>query len=212
MIKVAVADDQPLMREGLKYLIEQDSEIDVVGCAANGFEAYEICKKHRPDVVLMDLSMPECDGIEGTRLIKGEFPGIKVVILTSFKNAGDIVQAMDEGADSYILKDIDPEKLIISIKSVAKGLKVIHEDVFKNYADCIRGYCEQGLKRSEYKLTERELEIIRLIVHGNSNKEIAANLQVTENVVRNSISGILSRLNLQDRTQLAVFSLKNRIV
>lgn len=212
MIKVAIADDQPLMREGLKYVIEQDSEIDVVGCASNGLEAYEICRKHRPDVVLMDLSMPEYDGIEGTRMIKDEFTDTKVVILTTFKNAGDVVQAMDKGADSYMLKDIDPEKLIISIKSVAQGLKVIHEDAFRNYASCIRGYGEQARKIDEFKLTERELEIIRLIVHGNSNKEIASNLQVTENVVRNTISGVLSRLNLQDRTQLAVFSLKNRIV
>lgn len=212
MIKVVIADDQPLIRDGLKYIIEQDNEISVAGCAANGTEAFQLCEKFMPDVVLMDIGMPDCDGIEGTRLIKEKFKAIKIVILTTFKDSGSVVRALEMGADGYILKDIDTEKLIISIKGTAKGLRVIHEEAFTEYVSGIKEEKDKGSEKSGYKLSEREIEIIRLIVYGNSNKEIAANLQLTEGVVRNIISGLLGKLNLQDRTQLAVFSIKHKIV
>jgi len=212
MINVVIADDHPLMREGLKYIIGRDDEINVAGCAANGLEAFELCKKQMPDIVLMDIGMPVCDGIEATRLIKESLPGIKVVILTTFNNSGDVMKAMGMGADSYILKDVEPDKLIAAIKSVSKGLKVIHEEAFRNYTEGIRGSAEESNIKTEFSLSAREMDIIRLIVYGNSNKEIAASLGITESIVRNSISQLLGRFELQDRTQLAVFSIKNKWV
>ncbi|HEX2945662.1 MAG TPA: response regulator transcription factor [Clostridia bacterium] len=212
MIKVVIAEDQPLIREGLKYIIEQDKEIQVAGCAENGLEAYEICGKERPDIVLMDLLMPVCDGVKGMCMIKNSMPDVKVMILTTFKESGDIIRAMEAGADCYILKDIDPDQLIVSIKAVSKGLKIMHEEVHKSYMvgrdnDHNNIYC-----REDFHLSERDVDIIRQIVHGNSNKGIAVNLKISEGIVRNTISGILGKLKLQDRTQLAVFSIKNKIV
>jgi len=209
---VIIADDQPLIRDGLKYIIEQDCDIEVVGCAANGLEAYELCEKFNPNVVLMDIGMPDCDGIRGTQMIKDKFNNIKIIILTTFKDSENIVKSLDMGADGYILKDVDSEKLIVSIKGISKGLRVMHEEVFDNYISGIKDLSDKSSEKCDFKLSEREVEIIRLIVYGNSNKEITANLQITESVVRNTISSILSKLNLQDRTQLAVFSIKNKIV
>lgn len=207
-----IAEDQPLIREGLKYIIEQDKEIQVAGCAENGLEAYEICSRERPDIVLMDLLMPGCDGIKGMCMIKDSMPDIKVMVLTTFKESGDIIRAMEAGADCYILKDIDSDQLIISIKAVSKGLKIVHEEVHKNYIGGRDNDYYNTTFREDFHLSEREIDIIRQIVHGNSNKGIAANLNITEGIVRNTISGILGKLKLQDRTQLAVFSIKNKIV
>lgn len=212
MIRIIIADDQPLIREGLKYIIEQDKDIKVVGCAANGLEAYEICCKESPDIVLMDLVMPICDGNKGMCMIKSSMPETKVMILTTFKEPGEVVNALETGADCYILKDIDPDQLILSIKSVSKGLKVMHEEAHRSYMSGRHAVHNKVFCEEDFHLSEREIEIIRQIVYGSSNKEISANLNITEGVVRNNISGILSKLKLQDRTQLAVFSIKNKIV
>lgn len=216
MIKVIIADDQPVIREGIKFIIEQDVEIEVAGCCGNGREAFELCEKLSPNMVLMDIVMPICNGVEGTRLIKEKFSTIKVLVLTTFNDEGNIAEALKNGADGYVLKDIESDELILTIKSIAKGLRVMHENVFGVMVRQLSNTEESPeIKEKpplEVNLTERELEIVRLIVYGKNNKEIASNLYLSEGSVRNLISAILAKLNLKDRTQAAVFAVKNNLV
>lgn len=214
MIKVLVVDDQVILRESLKFIIEQDSEINVVGLAGNGKEALNLCRELVPDVVLMDIMMPICNGVEGTKLIKSQFSAVKVIILTTFNDDENISKAIKNGADGYVLKDIKPDELILAIKSVSKGFSIMHQtamDTVAKQIDAETEHPKQELKL-DINLTDRELSIIKLIVDGKSNKEIAESIFVTEGTVKNIITNILDKLKLKDRTQLAVFAVKNNIV
>ncbi len=213
MIKVIIADDQKIIREGLKFIIEQDKDIEVLGFAGNGKEALEQCKTLVPDVVLMDIMMPDCNGVEGTKLIKEAMPSVKVIILTTFRDDENISAALKNGADGYVLKDIDTDELILTIKSVYKGLHVIHDNAF----GVVKGKISESkttekVEKNTVPLTPREIEIVRLIVYGKSNKEIAASLFLSEGSIRNVISSILMKLELKDRTQLAVYAVKNDLI
>lgn len=216
MIKVLIVDDQVILRESLKFIVEQDAEINVVGLAGNGKEALDLCKELVPDVVLMDIMMPICNGVEGTKLIKSQFRSIRVIILTTFNDDENISMAIKNGADGYVLKDIKPDELILAVKSVAKGFSIMHHTAMDTVAKQIDYESDATHHRQELKLdvnlTERELSIIELIVDGKSNKEIAAKIFITEGSVKNIITNILEKLNLKDRTQLAVFAVKNNIV
>ncbi|MCX7708591.1 MAG: response regulator transcription factor [Clostridia bacterium] len=215
MIKVVIADDQVILRESLKFIVEQDPEIEVVGCAGNGREALKQCDQLIPNIVLMDIMMPGCDGVEGTRLIKEKYSSIKVLILTTFNDDENISKALKNGADGYILKDIKPEELILAIKSVARGLGIIHKNAMSSVVKQFNSNQETGTQKDlniNVELTEREIGIIKLIVDGNNNKEIASELFLTEGSVKNIITGILAKLKLKDRTQLAVFAVKNNLV
>jgi len=132
MIKVVIAEDHEIVREGLKSLIEQDNEIKVIGCASDGKEAFTLCKKLLPDIVLMDLDMPGCGGVEGTKLIKSEFPFIKILVLSSFSDGDNVYAALKNGAEGYVHKDIKPTELIQLIKGVKGGMKIVHPNVFFN--------------------------------------------------------------------------------
>jgi DNA-binding NarL/FixJ family response regulator len=215
MIRVVIADDQVILRDSLKFIIEQDSEINVLGCVGNGREAHELCGRQQTDLVLMDIIMPVCDGIEGTRLIKSSYGNVKVLILTTFNDEENIANALKNGADGYVLKDVRPEELILAIKSVASGLGIIHRDAFNTVVKQFSTSSENNAVKAcsvQVDLTEREKDIIRLIVDGKDNKEIASTLFIAEGSVKNVITGILSKLKLKDRTQLAVFAIKNNLV
>ena len=140
MIKVVLADDQSILREGIKKILEQDKDIKVVGCAKNGKEAFKLCQQFMPHVVLMDIEMPICDGVEGTKLIKTMSSNIKVVMLTVFNDDERIQSALNYGADGYLLKDIDEEELILSVKGVAAGLGIMHRDTYNNVVKKINSY------------------------------------------------------------------------
>lgn len=214
MIKVLIVDDQLILRESLKFIIEQDSDIKVVGCACNGLEAVEFCKKNPPDVILMDIKMPVCDGIEGTKLIKSQFETVKIMVLTTFNDDENISKALKNGADGYILKDIMPDELILAIRSINKGLNIIHKNALNSVVRQFNANDTVELQARSIKvdLTDREISIVELIVDGKSNKEIAAVLFITEGTVKNIITGILEKLELKDRTQLAVFAVRNKLV
>lgn len=215
MIRVVLVDDQLIIREGIKIILEQDNDIRVVGCAENGKVALKLCEKLSPDVVLMDIVMPECDGVEGTRLIKSKFMKIKVVMLTTFNEDEKIMSALNYGADGYILKDIKPEDLILTVKSAAAGLSIMHKDTYNNIVKKVNSKNKISIIESNNMnvyLSKRELSIIELIVDGKGNSEIANTVHLTEGSVRNVISGILKKLNLKDRTQLGVFAVKNDLV
>jgi DNA-binding NarL/FixJ family response regulator len=213
MIRMIIVDDMVIFRESLKFIMEEDSEIEVVGCAGNGKEAAELCEKFNPDLVLMDLMMPECDGVEGTRLIKSRSKSTKILILTTFNDSINVSNALRNGADGYVLKEVKPDELIIAVKSVAKGFSIMQRSAF----DTVLGNLNKNeastiIKERQIDLTERERAIIGLIVDGKSNREIAEILSFAEGSIKNSISGILNKLNLKDRTMLAIFAVKNNLV
>ena len=206
MIKVIIADDVLILRSGLKAILEQDDEIEILALAQNGKEAFELCNRYRPDVVLMDMRMPEFDGEYGIKMIKEKLEGIKVLVLTTFDDEETVSKAMAGGADGYILKEMNNENIIQSVKSVYSGVNVLGGNVYK--------YIQQSYTvrdKLEQDLTNRERDVIKLVVEGLDNKEIASRLYLAEGTVRNNISKILEKLKLKDRTQLAVYAIKNNL-
>lgn len=208
MISVLIVDDIMILRQGLKAILSQDEEINVVGLAANGLDAFEQCRILKPDVVLMDMRMPEYDGPFGTRKIKEIYPGIKVLILTTFDDTKTVDAAITSGADGYILKEMDDEKIIQAVKTVFSGISVFGQSIFNS----MKNRMGTDTKTTSIpNLTDRERDIIRCVVMGQDNKEIASSLYLAEGTVRNNISRLLEKLELKDRTQLAVFAVKNNL-
>lgn len=211
-IKVLIADDIVILRQGLKAVLELDDGIEVVALAENGKEAYEKCKVYTPDVVLMDMRMPDYDGAYGICAIKQEHPTIKVLVLTTFDDEQTIEKALESGADGYILKEMEDEKVIASVKSVYGGMSVFGEGVYRLMRKQMVKQPESGtvskMKTASVKLTEREKDVIRLVAQGYDNKEISKELFLAEGTVRNQISRLLEKLSLKDRTQLAVYAVK----
>ena len=209
MIKVLIADDISILRQGLKVIFDQAEDIEVVGLASNGKEAWEICCRENPDVVLMDMRMPEYDGSYGIRRIKEQFPEIKVLVLTTFDDKETVDSAIGSGADGYILKEMEDDKVIQSVKAVCAGVAVFGGSVFETMR---RQMGSVGADTEQVSnLTLRELDIVRLVAQGMDNKEIAAELFLAEGTVRNNISRLLEKLKLKDRTQLAVFTVKHNL-
>lgn len=210
-IKVVIADDIMILRQGLKAVLEQDENLEVVSLAENGKIAYEDCKKYKPDVVLMDMRMPDYNGEYGIRCIKSEMPQIKVLVLTTFDDEETIDKAIESGADGYILKEMEDRKVISSVKSVYEGMSIFGSGVYKT----LRNKMEKAIEipktkvECQEKFTDRERDILKLIAQGYDNKEIAAELYLAEGTVRNQISRLLEKLELKDRTQLAVYAVKN---
>jgi len=204
MIKVLIVDDQALIREGLSLMLSLYDEIQIVGQATNGEEALNFLKKEKADVILMDIRMPIMDGVEATKLIKDSYPNVKIIILTTFNEDEYILKGLKNGADGYILKDISSKELVDTIKSVHNGNMMFHGDVAKTLASAVVD--KKNAKKEEIfnSLTARELEIAKLIGQGKSNKEISQILYITEGTVKNHVTKILDKLQLRDRTQLAL--------
>ncbi len=206
MIKVLIVDDQTLIREGLNMMLSLYEEIKIVGEATNGQEAIEAIEEKELDLVLMDIRMPLMDGVEATRIIKKKYPHIKIIILTTFNEDEYIFQGLNNGADGYILKDVSSKELVNSIKSVYEGNILFHGEVAKTIAGAMQDKkLIQNKKNILEELTPREMEITKLVGQGKSNKEISKILYITEGTVKNHITRILSKLDLRDRTQLAIW-------
>jgi len=195
-------------------VLEQDSELEVVALAENGKEAFEKCGVYQPDVVLMDMRMPDYDGAFGISNIKEKYPDIKVLVLTTFDDEETIEKAVRSGADGYILKEMADEKVIVSVKSVHAGISVFGSGVYNT----MRVQMEQGpdkkntasaIAESDQSFSDRERDMLRLVAQGYDNKEIASELFLAEGTVRNQISRLLEKLELKDRTQLAVYAVKH---
>lgn len=212
-MKVLIADDIMILRQGLKAVLEQDTDIEVVALAENGKEAFDKCKVYEPDVVLMDMRMPDYDGAYGIRAIKEQLPQIKVLVLTTFDDEETIEKALDSGADGYILKEMEDEKVIASVKSVYAGMSIFGDGVYKVMRSRMEQSSEKkepvGVMESDRHFTDRERDVIRLVAQGYDNKEIATELFLAEGTVRNNISRVLEKLSLKDRTQLAVYAVKH---
>jgi DNA-binding NarL/FixJ family response regulator len=218
MIKVLIVDDQQLLLDLLNHMLSNAEDIDVVATGRDGNQAIALAEKHQPDVILMDIQMPNCDGIEATKRIKKHHPEIKILILSSSSEDRDVHKALSSGADGYILKTIHEEELFAVITSVYANIEVIHEDV-KNAA--IRSRMgdfseEEGkivmVEGVKVKLSERDLDIIKMIIEGKSTKEMAAALFVSEGRLRNIITELIQKLMCENRTQLAVYALQNDLV
>ncbi|MDF2658680.1 MAG: LuxR family transcriptional regulator [Paenibacillus sp.] len=211
-IRLLIVDDDPFIRESLKMILELDPEITVEGVCTNGEEALQFVQKHGGiNVVLMDIRMPVCDGVEGTRRIKAYNTGIAVIILTTFDDDEYIIEALRNGAGGYLLKNVAPDRIIDGIKTVARGNVLIHPDIAKKLTVFLKPSNKApNAKKSlvEYGLTVSEQQIVEKIADGLSNKEIARQLHLSEGTVKNYITDILSKLELRDRTQIAIFYLK----
>lgn len=213
-INVIIADDEKLIREGLNIILGTNADLNIVGLCENGEEALKMCRSNHVDVVLMDIRMPICDGVMGTKIIKEEFKDIKILILTTFKDQEYIVDAMKYGASGYLLKDTSYDVIIDGIKSVHKGNVVINPEVADRMINNMSSNSANAIKeiKGKFSLTQREMDIIIEIGSGLTNKEIGEKLYVAEGTVKNYITEILSKLNLRDRTQIAIFALKNSLV
>lgn len=211
MIKVVIADDQILLRESIGYILDNDDEITVVGMAGNGNEAIHICEKLKPDVVLMDIEMPNLNGVYATKMLKDKNKDIKIIILTTFENPDNIMESFMSDADGYIVKNINHKDLILTIKCVYSGLTVIHESVKRIMIDRFKGVVDFK-SRYEDTLTKKEIDIVKLIAKGNSNKEIASTLNYSEGTIKNNITKILEKLEMSDRIQIAIFAMENGLV
>ena len=214
MIRVLIVDDDSFIRESLKVLIGLDSGIEVAGTAGDGREALSLLGElpGGADVVLMDIRMPGCDGVEGTRLIKEAYPAVAVLMLTTFDDDEYIIEALRAGASGYLLKNIPPDRIIQGIKTVYEGNMLIHPEIARKLAGFLQPSARQEapetLPLASYGLTKSEQAVVTSIAEGLTNKEIAAKLFLSEGTVKNYITDILSKLGVRDRTQIAILYLK----
>ncbi|MBC8506625.1 MAG: response regulator transcription factor [Anaerolineales bacterium] len=205
-IQVLIADDHQLVRQGFAALLSVKPGFEVVGYAENGVEAIKLAQMLKPDIILMDLLMPEKNGIEATREIKEENPEVRILIITSFAEDENVYQAIKAGALGYLLKDSSPQELIQAIDDVCSGKLSLHPDIAMKLIEELNRPTEKPT--IDDPLTEREVEVLKLVAKGRSNQEIADQLVVSERTVGAHVSNILSKLHLANRTQAALYALR----
>ncbi|NOH01962.1 MAG: response regulator transcription factor [Chloroflexi bacterium] len=216
-IRVLIVDDHAMVRQGLRTFLElQDTSalpIEVTGEAGNGVEAVELARRMQPDIVLLDLVMPEMDGIHATPKIIECSPRSRVIILTSFGDEEKVLPAIRAGAQGYLLKDIPPNELVQAVREVYLGKVQLHPEAAKKLMSAVAAKEEPHASRAGTQaddgLTEREKEVLYLIADGRNNREIAAKLVISEKTVKTHVSNILSKLHLDDRTQAAIYALRH---
>jgi len=209
-MKILIADDHPVVREGLVTMLSRENDIEVVGEAQNGKVAIEKARELKPDIVLMDLRMPEVDGIEAIRRIKSENPQVKFIVLTTYDNDEYIFKGIEAGARAYLLKDAPRAELFKAIRAVSRGESLIEPAIAGKVLDCFAELSRQT--QSPEALSERELEVLTLIAKGTSNKLIATNLNIGESTVKTHIQSIFHKLNVSDRTEAVTEAIKKGIV
>lgn len=212
MYKIMICDDQKIVCEGLQTIINADPELDVVGTAHNGIEALEMLPSLKPSLVLMDLKMPEMNGVLATRKIKEDFPGIYVLVLTTYDDDEWIFDAIRSGASGYLLKDTPPAELIKSIKGTLQGMSFIDPSVAGKLLSEYAENFGRSQPPSHYTFTERERDILTLLSQGLSNTEISDKLYLAEGTVRNYTSALLKKLGVADRTQAAILAIRYGLV
>ena len=208
--RVLVVDDQTLFRTGLASLLGDDERVEVVGQAVDGADGVKQAAKLKPDVVLMDIKMPNVDGIEATRQIMEAVPGIKVLILTTFETDSQVIQALKAGASGYVLKDSSAGAIVSSIVAVMAGEKVMASAVANRVLDMLTGTATP--KEFYDGLTNREIEILKLLANGMANKQIAYRLKISEKTVRNHVSNMYEKLGIYDRSQAVLYAVKKGLV
>jgi len=210
-IKVLVADDHALIREGLSRILSLDPSISLVGEAENGRQAVEVTLQKGADVVLLDINMPDMNGIEACKVIKEKSPRTRVIALTIHEDEEYLFEMIRSGVSAYLLKDVSPDQLIHTIKGTARGESFIPPKlmarVFREFNRLSSGPGEKS-----HGLTKRELEVLQLVAQGENNKSIAEKLFISEKTVKNHLTNIFQKLNVSDRTQAALYAIKNKIV
>lgn len=213
--KVLIADDHGVVREGLIALLEAIDVITVVGEAKNGVDAVEKTKTLLPDVILMDLRMPLMDGVEATRQIKREFPHIGIIALTMEEEQQHILDLVLAGATGYLLKDSDSSQIVDAIRTIARGESLIHPSVASKILaefSLLSGNKAQKRPLVDHDLTEREITVLRFVAKGQTNKEVANSLEISEKTVKNHLANIFHKLHVYDRTQAAVLAIRRGII
>jgi NarL family two-component system response regulator LiaR len=211
-ITVLIVDDHQVVRQGLHTFLDLSDDIAVVGEAVDGQMAVEMAQQLEPEVILMDLVMPRLDGIGAIRQIKSLGLSSKVIALTSFTEDDKVFPAIQAGASSYLLKDVSPDDLVEAIRAAQRGEARLHPDIARKLMEQVGRQASPGRDGPIENLTERERGVIRLVAQGRSNAEIAQELVISDKTVKTHISNILSKLDLQDRTQLAIYAIKNGLV
>jgi DNA-binding NarL/FixJ family response regulator len=213
-LRILLVDDHILFRKGVASLIVSHQGMEVAGEAGDGLEAVAQARKMMPDVILMDISMPKCNGLEATRLIKREMPHVKIIMLTVSDDDRDLFAAIKDGAEGYLLKNLEPRQFFDMLEGIRQGevaisgvmaSKILHE--FRQPEQSLAQPSEEG-----DELTSREIEVLELVVEGNTNKEIAESLSITENTVKIHLRKILEKLHLQNRIQAAVYAVRQGLV
>ena len=212
IIRVAVVDDQRLFTRGLSGLVDMLPETEVVGVAYDGEEAVELCRKEEPDVVLIDISMPIMDGISATREIRDLLPQTAVIILTAHEDDEHVFQGIKAGAQGYLLKDAELEDLSLAIRTVHAGNTIVAPDLAQKMLNTFQGAEGPTGNRLAPPLTERELEVIRALAQGKSDRQIARALGISEKTVNNHTSNIYRKLHLFDRTQAVIYAVREGII
>ena len=216
MIKVLIADDQELIRQSLQIVLDSKPEIEVTDIAANGQEVIRSIRKNRPDVILMDIRMPKMDGVQCTKIIKENYPDIKIIILTTFDDDEYVYNALKFGASGYLLKGVSMDELENAIVTVYNGRAMINPDiatkVLRLFSQMAKAdYTISVGNKGVEELTKTERKIIHQVEQGAANKEIAEKLNLSEGTVRNYLSAILNKLDLRDRTQLAIWAVQTSV-
>jgi DNA-binding NarL/FixJ family response regulator len=208
-MKVVVCDDQAIVRDGLEMLLKLEPDIEVVGMAEDGAAAVDMVAKKKPDLVLMDLKMPIMNGVEATRQIRANYPDVKVLVLTTYDDDEWVFDAIQAGASGYLLKDTPRDEVIKAIRGTVAGKAYVDPSVAGKVLRQASSHQTHPSTLITNKLTEREIEVLRLIARGLSNADIADRLFLSEGTVRNYVSAILAKLGVSDRTQAAVIAIQH---
>jgi len=213
-IRIIIADDQPIVCEGLKVILQLEEDFEVVGVCSNGQEAVESCRIFRPDIVLMDARMPIVNGVSATKEITRLFPDSKVLMLTTFNEPQLVLDAIQSGVKGFLLKDMQPDDVCRAIREVNSGGAFLHPEVTRIVMERIVKNAPETMAGERYgaeldQLTSREKEVLQLIGRGLSNAEISAQLYITEGTVKNHVSSLLAKCQVRDRTLLALLAQKN---
>ena len=211
-IKIMIVDDHALMREGLTKILEMEDNLEVVIRAANGNEAIDYIEKNSVDIVLLDINMPNMNGIETLKKMKQMQPEIKIIMLTVYDTREYLIETLNLGANGYMLKDAETDSLIKAIETVYNGGSYIHPNLAGElFKEINRQRVSRNIKSGVDALTRREYEVLLLIAEGMSNKDTSEHLIISEKTVKNHVSSILRKLELQDRTQAAIFAIKQKL-
>lgn len=211
-IRILLADDHTVLRQGIAQALELQGDIAVVAQASNGAEAVELAQQHRPDVVLLDINMPELDGVEATRQITTTLPETGVIILTMYRRDDYIFEAIKAGASGYLLKEVALDELVRAVRAVAQGEAVIDAAVAERVMAELRTETASAKTGAQQSLAERDVDILRLVAQGKSNQEIAGHLALSEKTVRNRLSLVFRQLHLKNRTEAALYAMRQGLV
>lgn len=205
MIKILIADDQRLMAEGLKSIIEFEDDMQVVAIAKDGEEVIKLCEVHKIDIILMDVRMPKINGVEATKIIKEKYKEIKILILTTFDQDNYIIDGLANGASGYMLKDIEGESLVNAIRNVESNKYILPSNIAQKLAESLKHKKSNNQSEALRELTSREIEVAKMISEGFTNKQIASALYLSFGTVKNIVSNIYSKIQISDRAKAALY-------